>query len=60
MLVLMHIGCGTMKCGFTMCRNHDSTCDGGRILVIMIIIMNSFILWKLVDYIVIVISVAQL
>ena len=31
-LMLMHGGCGTIKCGSTMCRNYDSTCDGGRIL----------------------------
>ena len=31
-LMLMHEGCGTIKCGSTMCRNYDGTCDGGRIL----------------------------
>ena len=33
MLMLMHEGCGTIKCGYTTCRNYDGTCDGGRILV---------------------------
>ena len=32
MLMLMHEGSGTMKCGSTTCRNYDGTCDGGRIL----------------------------
>ena len=32
-LILMHEGCCTMKCGSTTCRNYDHTCDGGRILV---------------------------
>ena len=31
-LMLMHVGCRTMKCGSTTCRNYDGTCDGGRIL----------------------------
>ena len=31
-LMLMHEGCCTIKCGSTMCRNYDGTCDGGRIL----------------------------
>ena len=35
MLMLMHVGCGTIKCGSTTCRNYDSTCDGGRILDVM-------------------------
>ena len=33
MLMLMHVGCRTMKCGSMMCRNYDGTCDGGWILV---------------------------
>ena len=33
MLMLMHEGCGTIKCGSTRCQNYDGTCDGGRILV---------------------------
>ena len=37
MLMLMHVGCGTIKCGSTTCRNYDGTCDGGRILVIITI-----------------------
>ena len=32
MLMLMHEGCGTIKCGSTTCRNYDGTCDGGQIL----------------------------
>ena len=32
MLMLMHEGCGTIKCGSTTCWNYDGTCDGGRIL----------------------------
>ena len=32
MLMLMHEGCGTIKCGSTTCRNYNGTCDGGRIL----------------------------
>ena len=35
MLILMHEGCGTIKCGSTTCRNYDGTCDGGRILDVM-------------------------
>ena len=33
-LMLMHVGCRTMKCGSTnsKCWNYDGTCDGGRIL----------------------------
>ena len=31
-LMLMHVGCRTVKCGSTTCQNYDGTCDGGRIL----------------------------
>ena len=27
MLMLMHEGCFTIKCGSTMCQNYKSTCD---------------------------------
>ena len=39
LLMLMHEGCCTIKCGSMTCWNYDGTCDGGRILVIIIIIM---------------------
>ena len=32
LLMLMHEGCCTIKCGSMTCRNYDGTCDGGRIL----------------------------
>ena len=31
-LMLMHVGCRTVKCGSTTCWSYDGTCDGGRIL----------------------------
>ena len=37
LLMLMHEGCCTIKCSSMTCRNYDGTCDGGRILVIIII-----------------------
>ena len=33
-LMLMHVGCRTMKCGSMTCRIYDGTCDGGQILEI--------------------------
>ena len=39
MLMLMHVGCGTIKCGSTTCRNYDGTCDGGQILDIIVLSM---------------------
>ena len=34
LMMLMHEGCCTIKCGSMTCWNYDGTCDGGRILVI--------------------------
>ena len=28
--MLMHVGCQTIKCGSTKCRNYDGTCDGSQ------------------------------
>ena len=43
-LMLMHVGCRTMKCGSTTCRNYDGTCDGGRILEKEYKLVNKIIL----------------